>query len=47
MLTNSFTVDSPNVTCTGTEMVTKYEYSTQTITNENNTIKITPLTKKY
>ncbi|MBR3721008.1 MAG: inositol-3-phosphate synthase, partial [Clostridia bacterium] len=34
-------------TCTGTEMVTKYEYTTQTITNDNNTIKITPLTKKY
>jgi myo-inositol-1-phosphate synthase len=47
MLTNSFTVDSPNVTQTGTEMLSKYEYSTQTITNENNTIKITPLTKKY
>ena len=28
-------------------MLSKYEYSTQTITNENNTIKITPLTKKY
>jgi myo-inositol-1-phosphate synthase len=28
-------------------MVTKYEYTTQTITNDNNTIKITPLTKKY
>jgi myo-inositol-1-phosphate synthase len=28
-------------------MTTKYEYSTQVVTNENNTIKITPVTKKY
>ena len=47
MLTESFTVNSPNVSCEGTVMTTKYEYSTQVVTNENNTIKITPVTKKY
>ena len=47
MLTETFTVNSPNVTLEGTVMTTKYEYSTQTITNENNTVKITPVTKKY
>jgi myo-inositol-1-phosphate synthase len=47
MLTESFTVNSPNVSCEGTVMTTKYEYSTQVVTNENNTIKITPATKKY
>jgi myo-inositol-1-phosphate synthase len=47
MLTESFTVNSPNVACEGTVMTTKYEYSTQVVTNENNTIKITPVTKKY
>ena len=29
MLTESFTVNSPNVSCEGTVMTTKYEYSTQ------------------
>ena len=47
MLANTFTVDSPNVTVNGTEMVAKYEYHTQKIVSDSNGVKVIPQTKKF
>ena len=47
MLASTFTVDSPNVEIKGTEMYSKYEYSTQTIVSDEKGVRVIPQTKKY
>ena len=47
MLASTFTVDSPNVEIKGTEMHSKYEYSTQTIVSDEKGVRVIPQTKKY
>ena len=47
MLAESFTVDTPNVTVNGTEMIAKYEYQTQKIEAGPNGVKVIPQTKKF
>ena len=47
MLASTFTVDSPHVEIKGTEMYSKYEYSTQTIVSDEKGVRVIPQTKKY
>ena len=47
MLTDTFTVESPNLTCQDNLMVSKYEYHTSKVESDGKTVKIIPQVKKF
>ena len=47
MLTDSFTVEGPNITCQYNLMVSKYEYQTSKVESDGKTVKKVPQIKKY